>query len=273
MRSQHTATTAHRALPVCVWPALVMPWGTARSNTASAESSRCGGACIGCCGRAGQVVCGGCGFVDLWRFSSEEEAPLANHCAKSLASLCVASPGHATGHTARSNAAPAVCSRCGEARTGCCGRAGQVVCGGCGFVGYWRRFSDEEAPLGNYCAQSLASVRVASPGYFMGRCKVKCSFCSVQQVSWSLHWVLLQGWLGSYLFAGVTVLPIRGVLQRRGQHSASKVHRALSVCEWPVMGMTWATARSNAASAVRSRCGGLCTVCHGRAGQVACCRG
>ena len=33
-RRQHSATTAHRALPVCEWPALGMLSGTARSNAA-----------------------------------------------------------------------------------------------------------------------------------------------------------------------------------------------------------------------------------------------
>ena len=58
-------TTAHRALPVCEWPALGMPWGTARSNAVSAVCSRRGGACTWGCGRAGQVVCGGCGFAGV----------------------------------------------------------------------------------------------------------------------------------------------------------------------------------------------------------------
>ena len=58
-RRQHSATKAHRAVPVREWPTLGMPWGTARSNAASAVCSRCGGACAGGCGRAGQVVCGG----------------------------------------------------------------------------------------------------------------------------------------------------------------------------------------------------------------------
>ena len=46
-RSQHSATTGYRALPVCEWPTLGMPWGTARSNAASAMCSRVGGACTG----------------------------------------------------------------------------------------------------------------------------------------------------------------------------------------------------------------------------------
>ena len=34
-RRQHSATTAHRALPVCEWPALGIPWGTAKKNSLS----------------------------------------------------------------------------------------------------------------------------------------------------------------------------------------------------------------------------------------------
>ena len=57
------------ALPVCVWPALGMPWSTERSNTTSAVvCSRCAGARTGCCGRAGQVICGGCVFAKCWKF-------------------------------------------------------------------------------------------------------------------------------------------------------------------------------------------------------------
>ena len=97
-RRQHSAITAHRALPVCEWPALSMPWGTARSNAASTVFSRVGWACYGACGRgAVQVVCGGCGFAGLWRFL-EEEVALGNHSAQSPASVWVASPQHAMGH-------------------------------------------------------------------------------------------------------------------------------------------------------------------------------
>ena len=42
---QHSATTAHRALPVCEWPALHMPQSTARSGAVSAVRSSCGWAC------------------------------------------------------------------------------------------------------------------------------------------------------------------------------------------------------------------------------------
>ena len=121
-RRQHSATTAHRALPVCERPALGMPWGTARSNATSAVCSRCGGACTGCCGRAGQMVCGGCGFATF------------------------------------------------------------------------RSFSVEEAQLGNHRAQSPASVCVINPDLPIGRCNnIKYSLCGVQQVQWSLHWMLRQG--------------------------------------------------------------------------------
>ena len=96
-RRQHRATTAHRALPVCEWPALGMPWGTATSNAASAMWSRGGGACTGGCGRAGKVVCGGCGFAGMWRCPQEKEA-LGNYSAYNPVSVSVAIPGHATGH-------------------------------------------------------------------------------------------------------------------------------------------------------------------------------
>ena len=85
-RRQHSATTAHRALPVCEWPALGMPWGTARLNAASAVCSRGGGASTGGYGRAGQVVCGGGGFAGMWK-SPEEEAALSYYSAQSPASV------------------------------------------------------------------------------------------------------------------------------------------------------------------------------------------
>ena len=81
-RRQHSATTAHRALPVCEWSALGMPWGTAGSNAASAVCDRSGGDCTGGYERAGQVGCGGCGFACLWRFP-EETAVLSSHSAQS----------------------------------------------------------------------------------------------------------------------------------------------------------------------------------------------
>ena len=62
-RRQHSASTAQAALLVSEWPAVGMPWDTARSNAASAVRSRCGRACTGGCGRAGQMVCGGCSFA------------------------------------------------------------------------------------------------------------------------------------------------------------------------------------------------------------------
>ena len=73
----------------------------------------------------------------------------------------------------------------------------------------------------------------------------------------------LVGW-----FVGVAVLPVCGDFQRRRQHSTTAGHRALPVCEWPAPGMPWATSRSNVASAARSKCGGACSWCCVRAGQV-----
>ena len=51
------------------------------------------------------------------------------------------------------------------------------------------------------------------------------------------------------LFVGVGVLLVCEDFQRRRQHSATTAHRALPVCEWLALGMPWAIARSNAASA------------------------
>ena len=86
-RRQELATTAHRALPVPEWPALGIPWATARSNEDSEVCSRSGGFCTVCCGRAGQVICEGCGFAGSWRFVAAEEAALGNHSAQSPASV------------------------------------------------------------------------------------------------------------------------------------------------------------------------------------------
>ena len=55
-RRQHSATTAHRALPVCECPALGMSRGTVRSDAAFDFCNRGGGTCTGACGRAVQVV-------------------------------------------------------------------------------------------------------------------------------------------------------------------------------------------------------------------------
>ena len=87
LRKFHTATTVHRALPLCPWPALGMPWATARSNAASAACGRWCGACTGGGGRgAVQVVRWGCGFAGLWRFL-KEEAAFGNHSAQSPTSV------------------------------------------------------------------------------------------------------------------------------------------------------------------------------------------
>ena len=98
----------------------------------------------------------------------------------------MASPGHALGHC------KVKCSLCSGQQVWWslhwgCGTAVQVVCeASSGFVTFWSP-SVMEAVLGNHCAQSPASVWVASPGHALGHCKVKCILCSVQQVWWSLH--------------------------------------------------------------------------------------
>ena len=57
----------------------------------------CTGACTGCFGRAGRVVCLGCGFVEFWSFP-DVEAPLGNHSTQSPASVQLASHGYTVGH-------------------------------------------------------------------------------------------------------------------------------------------------------------------------------
>ena len=63
-------------------------------------------------------------------------------------------------------------------------------------------------------------------------------------------------------------LPVCGDFQRRRQHSATTVQRALPVRVWVALGMSLVTARSNETSAVCSRCAGGCTWGCGRARQV-----
>ena len=85
---QHSATAAHRALPVGEWPALGMPWGTARSNAAS-------GVCaagvvepaVGSAAGPGRWFMGVAVFPLCGRFPEEEEAALGNHSAQSPASV------------------------------------------------------------------------------------------------------------------------------------------------------------------------------------------
>ena len=107
-----------------------------------------------------------------------------------------------------------------------------------------------QAVLGNHCAQSPVSVWVASPGHALGHCKVKCTLISGQQVWWSLHWGLRQGWAGGWRLVGVAVLPRGGDFQRMRRSSATTAHRALPVFKGPALGMPWGTVGSNAASAL-----------------------
>ena len=147
-------TKARRALPVCEQPALGMPWGTARSNAASAVCSRGGGACTGGCGRgAVQVVCGGCGFVSLWRVP-KEEAALGNHSAQSPTSAALDIPRG----TARENAASAVCSRGGGACTRAAAGLGRWFVGVAVLPVCGDFHPEDEAALGNHSTQSPASV-------------------------------------------------------------------------------------------------------------------
>ncbi len=73
-----------------------MPWGTARSNAASAVCRRGGGACTGGCGRAGQVVCGGCGDREGGG-EGQRVDPGGRRSIQSPTSVQVASPGDVMG--------------------------------------------------------------------------------------------------------------------------------------------------------------------------------
>ena len=159
---------------MCECSALGMPWGTAKSNAASAVCSRYGRACTGCCDRAGQVVCGVAVVVPFSGVFQSSRCRSATTVYRALP-VCGWPALSMPWGTASSNAGSAECNRCGVACTGCCGRVGQVVYGGCGFGASWS-FSGEGAPLGNHCAQSTASMGVASPGHAIGHCKFKHSF-------------------------------------------------------------------------------------------------
>ena len=137
-------------------------------NAASAVCRRCIGDCTGGCGRAGKVVCGGCGFAGLWRFP-EEEAALGNHCQR-----VSGQPLSIPWGTARSNTASAVCSRYGGACAGGCCRAGRVVCGSCGFAGLWR-FPEKEAALGNHSTTNMQGVKNVRSLIFRSKLKTQKS--------------------------------------------------------------------------------------------------
>ena len=147
---QHSATTAHRALPVCEWPALGMPWVIARSNTASAVLSRCYGAYIGAAAGLGRWW-----FVEdvffLVRGDFQRRRQHSATTAHRALLMCEwPTPGGIPWATSRSNAARAVRSRCGA--------LGAAVGLGRWFMGCLWRFLEEEAALNNHSAKSPASV-------------------------------------------------------------------------------------------------------------------
>ena len=80
--------------------------------------------------------------------------------------------------------------------------------------------------------------------------------------------MLRPGWAGG--LRGLWFCRFLEFYQLRRRCSATTVHRALPKCEVPALGMSWGTARSNAAYAVDGRCGGACTGRRSRAGQVVC---
>ena len=117
-RRQHSATTAHRALPVCELSVLDIPWGTARSNAALAVCSRHGRAYTGGFGRAGQVVvCGGAVLPVCGNFQrrSNYSATTAAHRALPVCDLRALSMPSAI---VRTNSASVECRSNGGACTG-----------------------------------------------------------------------------------------------------------------------------------------------------------
>ena len=132
-----SATTAHRALPVCdEWPGLGMPWATARSEVeASAVCSRWADPALGAAAGLGRWFVGvavllNTGVFQLWRRCSAATAHIA-------LPVCECPGLGIPWATAWSTLASAVCRSCGGACcTACCGRAGQVVCGFCCFADY-----------------------------------------------------------------------------------------------------------------------------------------
>ena len=141
-----SATTAHRALPVCRWPALGIPWATARSNAASAVCSRCGGAYIGCCRPAGQVVCECCSFAGCFFFVYGGAAWQPQHTEPCQ---CVSGQPWARNGPLQGQMQPLKCAAGAvEPALGAAARLGRCFVGGAvllnaGVFKLWRRRSSE----------------------------------------------------------------------------------------------------------------------------------
>ena len=120
MCRHHSAVMkAHRALPVCEWPALVgMPWAIARSNASSAVCRRCARACPQLQHWMGRWFVGGAVLLNAGVFQMlRRRSATTAHRALPLSEWPVLGMPWAT---ARSHVASAVCSwRCGGAFTGC----------------------------------------------------------------------------------------------------------------------------------------------------------
>ena len=167
--------------------------------------------------------------------------------------------------TARSNAVSVVPNRCGGACTGCCGRGGKVILGRLRFCRILEFFSRGRAAGQSQCTepcQCVSSQPWACHGALQGQMQSLHSAAGVVGPALGAK-AGLSRW-----FVQVAVLPVCGGIQRRRQHSATAVHRALPVRKWSALAIPWGTARSNAASSVCSRCGGAFNGGCGRAGQV-----
>ena len=79
--------------------------------------------------------------------------------------------------------------------------------------------------------------------------------------------------LGRWL-VGDAILLNAVLFQMWRRCSTTTAHRTMLVCQWPALGMPWATASSNEDSAVCSKCDGAGTTwCCSLAGQLVCCGG
>ena len=124
-RRQHSAITAHTALPVCEWPALGMPWDTARSNSACVVSSRCNGACTRGCSRARFWGVRFCRLVEISRGGGSTRQPQRTEPCQ-----CVSGQPWAC-HGALQDQMQPVQYAAGVVDLHW---AGRMVCGGCGFT-------------------------------------------------------------------------------------------------------------------------------------------
>ena len=132
LRRCRSATTLHRALPVCELTVLGMPWGTARSSAVSAVCSRCGGACTGCYCGPGRCF-GRVAVLPLSGVLQMRRRRSATTALHNAVPVCDGPALAMPGGTARSNTVFAVSIKCGGSYTHWVLRPGWAG----GLVGLW----------------------------------------------------------------------------------------------------------------------------------------